>query len=167
MIWLPLVAYHQNLKGALKGARVDRQVRAIDLAPTMLNLAGLKIPAQMDGVSLRPHLTGGIHWGLKDLEAFSQVGLNTVGPNKDLIAITTREWKYIFDFLSGKDELYDLTTDPKEAHNLAGEQQPLVARYRQRVYEFKAKQLKKRLRMTPEAEIDEELEAQLKSLGYL
>ncbi|MBI4612531.1 MAG: sulfatase [Planctomycetes bacterium] len=42
--------------GPFRGVRVDRLVRAIDLAPTLLELLGLPVPAPMDGVSLVPFI---------------------------------------------------------------------------------------------------------------
>ncbi|MBI3272232.1 MAG: sulfatase [Planctomycetes bacterium] len=39
---------------------VERLVRSIDLAPTLLDFAGLPIPGTMEGVTLRPYLTGAV-----------------------------------------------------------------------------------------------------------
>ena len=45
--------------GCGKGLRVDENVSLVDIVPTVLDLLGLKIPARVQGVSLRPALEGG------------------------------------------------------------------------------------------------------------
>ena len=42
-------------------------------------------------------------------------------------------WKYIFDLREGAEELYDLSRDPNEQHNLAALQPERCARLRQRL----------------------------------
>lgn len=54
-------------------APVTTLVRSIDVAPTLLDLAGVPAPASFAGVSLRPRLEG--HAGLPGLQAFAETGL--------------------------------------------------------------------------------------------
>src|SRR5262249_43074768 len=44
--------------GIPAGLRIGRQVRHVDILPTLLDLAGLQLPGGGDGVSLRPLLDG-------------------------------------------------------------------------------------------------------------
>ncbi len=53
--------------------RIDNVVRSIDLAPTLLELAGLTPPAGLDGVSLAPCLSGDAD--CPDLDAFNETGI--------------------------------------------------------------------------------------------
>lgn len=53
--------------------RVDNVVRSIDLAPTLLELAGLTPPAGLDGVSLAPCLRSDAD--CPDLDAFNETGI--------------------------------------------------------------------------------------------
>ena len=47
-----------HVPGQVKmGTQVNRLVRSIDFAPTLLELAGVPVDARMEGVSLRPYLT--------------------------------------------------------------------------------------------------------------
>ena len=160
---VPLIFHHPE---APTGTRVDREVRLIDVAPTVLDLLGIPIPDDMEGVSLGASVVSDDVLD-DDLEAFSQVGLNGVAPDKDLIALTTKELKYILDFESGARELYDLTTDPEELRNVADENPALVRELEAKARRFRAVEAAKRIGFVPGAEIDEELREQLRSLGYL
>ena len=54
-----LIPLAMTLPGSIKpNTTVDRQVRLIDIAPTILDLVGISIPSDMDGRSLVPLLDG-------------------------------------------------------------------------------------------------------------
>src|SRR5512134_2590934 len=54
---MPLV---MRYPGRIKpGTQVDKMVVSIDFAPTLLDLAGVGIPADLQGVSFRPLITSG------------------------------------------------------------------------------------------------------------
>jgi arylsulfatase A-like enzyme len=97
-------------------------VLSIDLAPTLLTLAGVAPSARTQGRSLVPileHSAG--DWRSSFLiEYFS----DTVFPrvrNMGYVAVRTNRYKYIqYRELTGMDELYDLEADPFEEHNLIG-----------------------------------------------
>ena len=67
---VPLVIRDPSIEAGGPCAQV---VRTIDVAPTLLDLAGIAPPASMDGVSLVPYLNG----GAKDLNlaAFNETGI--------------------------------------------------------------------------------------------
>ena len=50
---IPLILH---VPGVTSGSKVDRIVRTIDLAPTLLELSGIRPPETMEGVSLRPYI---------------------------------------------------------------------------------------------------------------
>ena len=49
------------------------------------------------------------------------------------LGVREENWKYIFDLREGAEELYDLSRDPTEQHNLAAAQPERCARLRQRL----------------------------------
>jgi N-acetylglucosamine-6-sulfatase len=116
-----LVRYPPRVKA---GDVASELVLSIDLAPTLLELAGLPAAAPaMQGRSLMP-LFSGIRDGWREsflVEYFS----DTVFPrilNMGYSAVRTRHAKYIeYRDLEGVNELYDLDADPYEERNLAGE----------------------------------------------
>lgn len=106
---------------AAKGA-VDRQHLAlnIDLAPTILELAGVPVPGNMQGRSLTPMLEGKApQWRESFLyEYYEYPGSHCARKNR---GVRTRNWKYIhFWEMPEEHELYDLEKDPGELNNLAG-----------------------------------------------
>jgi len=105
------------------GTKIDHFALNIDVAPTLLALAGAKAPRRMHGRSLAPLLGGNRKsWRTSFLiEYFSDrvyPRIFTMGYQ----AVRTEGWKYIhYKELSGMDELYDLKVDPYEMKNLIEE----------------------------------------------
>lgn len=93
--------------------RVDAVVRTIDVAPTVLQLLGLPSAPSMQGSSLLSLMLG--KTSTSPGPAYSE----TYYPNEfgwsPLWALRTARYKFIE---APKPELYDLTVDPQEAHNL-------------------------------------------------
>jgi N-acetylglucosamine-6-sulfatase len=109
-------------------------VLSIDVAPTLLTLAGLVPPATIEGRSFLPLVeSGDREWRSAFLiEYFS----DTVFPrirNMGYGAVRTDRHKYIeYRELEGMNELYDLARDPFEEHNLIGlpDSAPVLAQLR-------------------------------------
>lgn len=104
------------------GSIVDEFALSIDLAPTLLELAGTTSRQRMDGHSLVPLLKGpAADWRSSFLV---QYNTDTVFPRVRAMgyrAIRTKRWKFIrYLELDGMDELYDLQTDPYEMTNVVG-----------------------------------------------
>ena len=101
-----------------RGRVCEELVLNIDLAPTVVELAGLAVPAGMQGASWLPLLAGapGRHAIL--YEYFAEEG-----PVPTTLAVRTRDWKLItFPLDPGlPEELYDLQADPDEHRNLAAD----------------------------------------------
>jgi arylsulfatase A-like enzyme len=92
----------------------------IDLAPTLLELAGVVRPAAIQGTSLVPILKSGTAPGRKAwvYELFRDFPFGgRVPPHK---ALRTGQYKYIEWQCCRDTELYDLKRDPREMHNLMG-----------------------------------------------
>ena len=93
---------------------------SVDLAPTVMELAGVPSPNRVDGTSLTPLFDGRVPAGWRDsvlIEYFS----DRVWPRMVEMgyrAVRTQRWKYIrYTDLQGMDELYDLQDDPFETCN--------------------------------------------------
>ena len=110
------------LPGRIRAGAVTESLAGhIDVYPTVLDLLGLERPAGqvMDGVSLRPVLTG-------EGEAVREAFFNffPYRPNEGGVTVVQGDHKLIRWFGPGVPrELYDLKQDPGETTNLA-EQQP-------------------------------------------
>jgi N-acetylglucosamine-6-sulfatase len=105
------------------GRTFDPFILSIDLAPTLLELAGAKVPPGLHGRSFLPLLRGEKY---VPREAFLvEHSSDTVFPRVQKMgyqAVRTERWKYIHYLeLEGMDELYDLKEDPYEMKNLLRE----------------------------------------------
>lgn len=111
----PLIVAAPN-RGTNAGKASPRVVEFLDLYPTLTDLAGLKPPANLQGVSLRPLLDDpGAAW---DRPAYTQVRRGKV----DGRSVRTARWRYTeWDDAKAGAELYDHDADPGEYHNLAAD----------------------------------------------
>ncbi len=103
------------------GQTRDEMVLNVDAAPTLLQFAGLPIPATMQGRSFAPLSQGQTlaDWRKDWLyEYYEYPGYENVKPNR---GVRTERYKLIHYFTEPQEyELYDLKTDPGEDHNLYG-----------------------------------------------
>jgi len=93
-------------------------VSGIDFFPTLLALAGVSAPpAQaVDGVSLKPLLEGGRLAPRPLFWHYPHYGNQGGEPSS---IIRSGDWKLIHYWEDGRNELYDLASDPGEQHDLA------------------------------------------------
>jgi arylsulfatase A-like enzyme len=100
-----------------KHSTVDTPVSHLDIAPTLLGVAGIEPAERQDGISLAPHLAGNAP--ATDRELLFECGWHT-GVN---FACATQRWGrdghwlYTYNLSSEIDELYDLTS--ADAENVA------------------------------------------------
>jgi choline-sulfatase len=102
--------------GRFAPARIAESVSLVDLLPTLVDLAGGGIPADLttpfDGTSLLPHLTGAAGHD----EVFGEyLGEGAIAP---MVMIRRGRWKFVHSPVD-PDQLYDLHLDPDELTNLA------------------------------------------------
>ncbi|MFC5649710.1 sulfatase-like hydrolase/transferase [Paenibacillus solisilvae] len=104
--------------------QIRELVSLIDIAPTLLDAAGIEVPAQMQGRSILPLLRRETE-GWRD-DVYVQISEDGIGR-----AIRTSRWKYAVASLEGAKDapstdiyeeryLYDLQADPYELTNLIG-----------------------------------------------
>jgi len=131
----PLVVWGPGwLAPAKAGSRDELSVfAAFDLAPSLLKLAGLPVPAgtAFDGEDLSGTLTGKAPASRKASLFWRRPPDRKSAPGgKRLPDLAVREgkWKLLCDYDGSRPQLYDIPADPGEARNLASEQADVVAR---------------------------------------
>ena len=111
--------YYIKAPGVTKPGGVSAvPVNGIDWYPTLLELAGVNVPAKqvVDGVSIVPLLKGGtiakrpLYWH------YPHYGNQGGEPSS---IISQNDWKLIHYHEDGRDELYHLANDPNETTDLA------------------------------------------------
>ena len=160
------------------GTRSNAVVEHLDIAPTLLTLAGLPVPETFRGT---PYFSGR---PAADRNAFIQYPrfriehLHALAKRTDMrtvmgqavrprlivpppVGIRNGDWKYI---VSGSDEeLYHLPSDPGETRNLAAERPEVVSRLRPLLNRWIASHPEPPENSTP---ISEAVKETLRSLGY-
>jgi N-acetylglucosamine-6-sulfatase len=98
------------------GRQVDQMILNIDLAPSLLEMAGLPVPETMEGRSFLPALLSGSSPGRRAwlYEYYADFPFRVPSCH----AVRTKEHIYIeFEGRRGR-ELYDLQADPRQKNNL-------------------------------------------------
>jgi len=118
-IRVPLIVFDPRADKRVQGITPEQMALNVDIAPTILELAGLEVPQEMQGRSLAPLLDGGNpEWRTDFLceHLFEHLRI----PKSE--GVRTERWKYIryFEQQPVYEELYDLENDPHEARNLVG-----------------------------------------------
>jgi arylsulfatase A-like enzyme/tetratricopeptide (TPR) repeat protein len=140
-----------------RGRVVETVARSIDVAPTLLDYAGIAGAGAVDGRSIRPATTGR---ALPDEPAYAESLSSLLHMGwAPLHAWRTRRWKLVE---APRPELYDLEADPAEQRNLAPDEREQVERLRRPLQAAMAAP-------TPLAAkaVDAEAAERLGALGYL
>ncbi|MFK7977701.1 MAG: sulfatase [Halioglobus sp.] len=114
---VPLV---MQWSGKIKpGTQASGLVQNIDLAPTLLDAAGVKAPKPMHGVSLLPLLESPTMEWKRDLyyHFYENPGFHGVARH---YGVHSERYKLIHYYENDEWELFDLETDPADQNNLYG-----------------------------------------------
>ena len=118
------------------GSTIPQMIVNIDFAPTLLNIAGVQAPADMQGQSFLPLLktptTAWRHAMYYHYYEYPQP--HHVSPH---FGVRTERYKLI-RFYGPKDywELYDLKKDPHELHNIYGTSEEITATLKKQLDEL-------------------------------
>lgn len=116
-IRVPMVAWAPGLISA--GTKVDPMVLNVDVAPTLLDYAGVTIPQWMDGRSFLPMLRGGTVPDWRTSFVYTYYWEYNYPHTPTVYALRDDRYKYMFYHgLWDRNELYDLAADPIERMNL-------------------------------------------------
>ena len=100
---------------------MDSLVEHIDLAPTILDYAGIPQPGELPGISLRPILespTATTRPPTRDAILCEYVSNDRRHRSK---CLRTERYKYVYAGRDNPVEFYDLERDPQELVNVAGD----------------------------------------------
>jgi arylsulfatase A-like enzyme len=123
-IRVPLIVYDLRMNGGpRRGRKVEAMVLNVDIAPTLLDLAGVAIPSTVQGRSLLPllhHAKAPADWRTEFFYEHHYSGAASI-PGSE--GVRTETMKYIrwTDPTPVVEELYDLKADPLEEHNLVAD----------------------------------------------
>ncbi len=165
-ILVPLII---QLPGRLPdGLRVPHMVRTLDIAPTILDLAGLARPSEMEGTTLEPLMANPERARSKtDPELIcyleSLYSLENFGWSP-LFGVRTGDWKYI---RAPQAELYKLDQDPTELVNLANKDTQTAGVMKSELADLEAGFSPDPTSGEDSHPLDPDTRAKLMSLGYI
>ena len=158
---VPLIIH---LPSSKEGKTIHRQVRTLDIMPTILELCGSPLAKGMEGKSLVPL------WSVGEDAYPPQISISEMWRDHwHIIAIRTENYKYIWNSRQpDQPELFDLKLDPAEKNNIltqhpdeAGRFQAVVVQHLQRGAQTSPSK--------PAAipDMDEKMIRRLRDLGYV
>jgi arylsulfatase A-like enzyme len=162
VVHVPLVMSVPAVQGKrFQNMVINETVQGIDVAPTVLDLVGIPIPAAFQGVSFADFF----RTGPKPLHSALVLGVGTMD---EVACIRKDNWKLIIEYNEGR-ELYNLAVDPHEDRNLViseeGETEKLLALYKQWA-KFVPNCYVEKLRTKP-GDLSPEILEILKASGYV
>jgi arylsulfatase A-like enzyme len=116
-----------------KNRQIEEKVSLIDLPSTLCELAGIAPPSSFKGKNL---------FNNKREIIFHQSGIGNSWVEIDKLqeckfACQSDAWKYILDYCLEREELYNLSQDPKEQNNLSQFQPEILSQMRKIIQDFK------------------------------
>jgi len=131
------VPFYVRGPGITAGTTIEDPAGNVDIAPTIADMADAQMPADLDGISLLPRLTGGPELA----RSFLLLGRDLIPTNRrastpleetpekfvldarasrlnDFVGIVGERFKLIHYTHLRREELYDLVRDPYELNNL-------------------------------------------------
>ncbi len=115
----PLIVYDPRLAANARGKRRSEMTLNVDLAPTLLSIAGVEAPGSMQGRSFMPLVAGGSQQWRSEW-FYSHHFKHPRIPMSE--GIRDGRWKFVRYLEKDYEELYDLREDPMEIRNLHGQQ---------------------------------------------
>lgn len=119
-IRVPLLVYDPRLPASKRGRALEQMALNVDVAPTILSMAGLPVPDGMQGRSLLGLLHGSAGQWREDFFYEHLFKRHNIPKSE---AVRTQRWKYVryFEQKPVYEQVYDLEGDPHEEHNLVNE----------------------------------------------
>ncbi len=149
--------------------RLETPVSLIDLTPTILDLAGVELPGDLPGRSLAAVL-GSRRRDLAASPVYAEGLLRMRGNGDPMLyrSLQSGDLKLVLDFQRQRKQLYDLAADAGETHNLIATRPREARQLLETLIEIHGANLESPYLGRVEAvDVPEELEEQIRALGYL
>jgi len=168
-VHVPLII---RVPGMPAGLSIKQQISSLDVAPTILDIAGTDLPDSMMGASLLPLARGDASSEIchRPEAIVEMLGHRNSSPYR--MAVRTEKQRYIHDTDHPHDnELYDRGADPDETHNIYHRDRKTARWFDERRFEHMAPIVPDLLETaddaSPFADTDPEVVERLRALGYV
>ena len=112
---VPLIAWSPDRIPASK--TIDALCQQMDLGPTILEMAGVDVPATLEAISLSAPLSGQ-EWEGRDHVFAEQARDNILTDTDFMTMVRSQKWKLVHFLDEPFGQLFDLASDPDEVANL-------------------------------------------------
>ena len=155
---VPLLLHYPRDERATGGRRIAAPSQLIDVLPTLLDLANIDIPEQIDGRSL-----------LSPDQPESRVLLSSLQlDGYDLRAARRHPWKLVWDRKQDRRDLYDLRRADPERIAIAADASPEAASaHKELIYRLAQSFAEPTGSAESVGELPSDVEASLRALGYI
>lgn len=116
---------------------VNKKVSLIDLAPTLCDLVGIETDLFKGKTLFGQNREYIFHQAGFSKKQGHHIGIESLSECR--IACQSDAWKYILDYGTKKEELYNLFKDSKEQNNLFQKEPEILSQIRKRIQEFEKK----------------------------
>lgn len=158
-VHIPYIVKWPDSFGFRKGMKINEPVELRDLLPTFLDMLRQEIPDEIDGLSLLALVDENRSHKWRD---YIDLEHSTCYVKENYwCALTDGKIKYIWNFYTGEEELFDLSKDPGELRNLVSEKH-----YRSRLYQLREEMVKHLSKRGEEFVKDGKLVVRSKTLLY-
>lgn len=161
VLHVPLVI---RLPFPIEPVRVAEQVRNLDLAPTLLEIAGVPVPESYQGRSMRGLVTGSDDGG--DRTSYASLDDLLFVKSVRQASVNDGAWSYARNLDDGQEFLFDRGVDPGENVNLVEREPEHAARMRRLLDAYLAREPLPETR-ADDVRIDPGIARMLRALGYL
>jgi arylsulfatase A-like enzyme/tetratricopeptide (TPR) repeat protein len=163
-IQVPLVIKLPHAAGV--GKRIENRVELVDVLPTLLQVVGVDVPAEVQGISLLGMMKAGNGEAaetLRDRPAYAETDYprTSFGWSSER-SLRTGKYLYIH---APRQELYDQTVDPSAGRDLSGTSTAVTNTLAEQLNVFRAKTGSSR--QAPKAVVDPTAQEKLAALGYV
>jgi len=139
-IRVPLIIRDPRMAEEKRGKTDDAFTLNVDLAPTILGAAGVKVPERMQGRDMSALYLGDPdpQWRTEFFYEHDTIGDETRIPASE--ALVRKDWKYMLWPNQKVEQLFHLATDPREEHDLVRDPAAaeVLSEMRKRFEELKA-----------------------------
>ncbi len=163
-IHIPLIV---KLPNSIRKTISNRHVNLIDIMPTILDILDINPPEQTIGKSFleKKRILSWLKKTLlrKDTLAYIYSELER---SDTLKTIMTSEWKYIYNYKSKTEELYNIKSDPLEKNDLAEKNIKQRNKLREQLFDWVSSSKKYPTKRQP-TQLSPEEKEKLRLLGYI
>jgi len=115
LIKVPFLLYGKNIS---QNILINKQIRSVDIFPTLFEFLDVKFETEIDGVNLKPMIDG---MNFPENPAYIESNPLVIKQSNDVVGIRTSDYKYFRDKNDSQKRihLFNLKDDPLEEKNIS------------------------------------------------